>query len=348
MQKIDTTKFGHYNLDLLPSLKISDLSLKLTHQITHFWGENGVGKSTVINLIIDELLVRKINFSFVNQNYRQNWLWWYSPAKNLSLAAGLKNEKDIYDLPEVRDQWSWLEKLLIGKSKTVNFAKEDELTSINLSGGQLQRLILFRELLRKPEFLLLDEVFSALDKTVVKELIEWLLEEQKKFGFKIIAISHDLEILEMLPGEVLDFSKDDKANLSIKPRKTGANSINNSHSKNEENHKNRHSEQDRHSAIHLNRGHGHSELVSESVLESKNTNNSKSISNNGTNNQIRHSQQARHSELVSESKKLDSNQVSHFKSQIKNTNIDSTTHTNHNSRHSELVSESKKTQTDKI
>ncbi|MFM5960608.1 MAG: ATP-binding cassette domain-containing protein, partial [Dolichospermum sp.] len=164
----------------------------------------------------------------INQNYRQNWLWWYSPAKNLSLAAGLKNEKEIYDLPEVEDQWSWLEKLLTGNAKTVNFAKADELASINLSGGQLQRLILFRELLRKPKFLLLDEVFSALDKTVVKELIEWLLEEQKKFDFKIIAISHDPEILEMLPGEVLDFSKDDQANLSVKSRKTGANLTNNS------------------------------------------------------------------------------------------------------------------------
>jgi|694.fasta_scaffold40921_3 ABC-type Mn2+/Zn2+ transport system ATPase subunit len=218
MQKLKPIKFGPYNLDLLPSLKISDLNLELKSKITHFWGENGVGKSTVMNLIIDELLIRKINFSFVNQNYRQNWLWWYGIAKNLSLAAGLKNEKDIYDLPEVKDQWSWLEKLLMGKTKPTNFAKVDELASINLSGGQLQRLILFREILRKPKFLLLDEVFSALDKAVVKELIEWLLGEQQKLGFRIIAISHDSEILEMLPGEVLDFSKDDQAILSLKSR----------------------------------------------------------------------------------------------------------------------------------
>jgi ABC-type uncharacterized transport system YnjBCD ATPase subunit len=77
---------------------------------------------------------------------------------------------------------------------------------------------LFREILRKPKFLLLDEVFSALDKAVVKELIEWLLGEQQKLGFRIIAISHDSEILEMLPGEVLDFSKDDQAILSLKSR----------------------------------------------------------------------------------------------------------------------------------
>ena len=220
MSKPETIEFGPYNLGLLPSLKITDLKLDINNKITHFWGQNGVGKSTVMNLIVEELLAKNLSFSFINQDYRQNWLWWYSPIKNLSLAAGLKNQKEVLELPEVKKQWNWLEGLLESKSGNVNFAVQDEMDSLNLSGGQLQRLTLFREILRKPKFLLLDEAFSALDKAVVKNLTEWLLEEQKRLNFKIISISHDTEILEMLPGAVWDFSKDEQMNLELKIRKS--------------------------------------------------------------------------------------------------------------------------------
>jgi putative ABC transport system ATP-binding protein len=211
-------KFGPFNLDLLPALNISNLSLDLEANISHFWGENGVGKSTVMNLVLEELLERDINFAFVNQNYRQNWLWWYTIEQNLMLAAGRKSSSEFYRLPQVIDQWHWLEKILKNKTNNVDFSKQDEINSVNLSGGQLQRLTLFREILRQPDYLLLDEVFSALDKDVAAKLIEWLLLEQNKYGFKIVTISHDTEILKLLPGHVYDFEKDSTANLKITKR----------------------------------------------------------------------------------------------------------------------------------
>jgi ATP-binding cassette, subfamily B, multidrug efflux pump len=213
-----TAKFGPFNLDLLPALNIEHISLEFETEISHFWGENGVGKSTVMNLVLNQLLEKNVTFSYVNQNYRQNWLWWYSIEQNLILAAGLKSSIELYNLPQVKDQWHWLEKIVKSKPKNVDFSREDEISSVNLSGGQLQRLTLFREILRKPSYFLLDEVFSALDKDVSTKLIEWLLLEQKKYGFKIIAISHDTEILRQLPGQVFDFEKDSKANLKVKKR----------------------------------------------------------------------------------------------------------------------------------
>jgi ABC-type nitrate/sulfonate/bicarbonate transport system ATPase subunit len=207
--------FGPFNLDILPALKIQNLNIDIDNSIVHFWGENGVGKSTVINLIIKECIKRGINFSSINQNYRQNWLWWYDVEKNLRLAANLKNNQKLQDLDEVKDQWVWLEKILTPNHKQVNFSTQEEINAINLSGGQLQRLIIFREILRKPKFLFLDEVFSALDKQVVGELISWLLDVQKKYNFNIISISHDKEILRLLAGTVFYFEKDANGNLKI-------------------------------------------------------------------------------------------------------------------------------------
>jgi ABC-type Mn2+/Zn2+ transport system ATPase subunit len=207
--------FGIFNLDLSPSLVIHDLSINIDTEIVHFWGENGVGKSTVINLIIDQCVTKNIKFSSINQNYRQNWLWWYDIPKNLRLAAGLKPNQKLEDLPEVIDQWQWLGNILKAKPRQVNFSSEEEIKAINLSGGQLQRLIIFREILRKPEFLFLDEVFSALDKQVTIDLISWLLEVQKKYQFKIVSICHDEEVLKLLPGKVMYFNKDQNGNLKV-------------------------------------------------------------------------------------------------------------------------------------
>ena len=207
--------FGPFNLDILPALKIQNLNIDIDNSIVHFWGENGAGKSTVINLIIEDCIKKGINFSSINQNYRQNWLWWYDVEKNLRLAANLKNNQKLQDLDEVQDQWTWLEKILTPNHKQVNFSTQEEISAINLSGGQLQRLVIFREILRKPKFLFLDEVFSALDKQVVAELTIWLLDVQKKYNFNIISISHDKEILKLLPGTIFYFKKDVNGNLKV-------------------------------------------------------------------------------------------------------------------------------------
>jgi|WetSurMetagenome_2_1015567.scaffolds.fasta_scaffold103020_2 molybdate transport system ATP-binding protein len=64
---------------------------------------------------------------------------------------------------------------------------------LDLSGGQKQRVALARALIRKPDVLLLDEPFSALDTLLREQLRKELSEAQARFNVPVIMITHDPE-----------------------------------------------------------------------------------------------------------------------------------------------------------
>lgn len=62
-----------------------------------------------------------------------------------------------------------------------------------LSGGQKQRIPFARALAPKPQLLLLDEPFAAIDAKVRQELRSWLREMISKIGITSIFVTHDQE-----------------------------------------------------------------------------------------------------------------------------------------------------------
>ena len=66
------------------------------------------------------------------------------------------------------------------------------------SGGQRQRIAIARAVVLKPNFILLDEPTSSLDRTVQTQVLDLLKSLQKKYGLSYLFISHDLNVVKSL------------------------------------------------------------------------------------------------------------------------------------------------------
>src|SRR5579862_1351325 len=69
----------------------------------------------------------------------------------------------------------------------------DDRLPAQLSGGQQQRVAVARALAHKPEVLLLDEPFGALDAKIREELRRTIREVQRELGITTILVTHDQE-----------------------------------------------------------------------------------------------------------------------------------------------------------
>lgn len=67
-----------------------------------------------------------------------------------------------------------------------------------LSGGQLQRVVIAMALSCRPELLLLDEPTTALDPQTRVMILNLLKTLQKEFGFKILFVTHDMNSAKIL------------------------------------------------------------------------------------------------------------------------------------------------------
>ena len=67
-----------------------------------------------------------------------------------------------------------------------------------MSGGQCQRIVIARALINNPKFILCDEPLSALDVSVRSQVINLMLDLQKRKNLSYLFISHDLSVVKYL------------------------------------------------------------------------------------------------------------------------------------------------------
>lgn len=186
-------------------LALDKLSVDIdTGDIYTFIGPSGCGKSTLLSVLsgiqesytgsvlIDKIAVNpKIHrIGLVLQNY--GLLPWKTIEENALMGLKIKREKiDGYE-------HYILEKLGL-TSLLKRYPKE-------LSGGQKQRVAIARAFILKPDILLMDEPFSALDAISREEMQELFIETWKENKVTTVFITHSVDEAIYLGRKIAVFS----------------------------------------------------------------------------------------------------------------------------------------------
>jgi len=72
-----------------------------------------------------------------------------------------------------------------------------------LSGGQKQRICIARALAAEPDFIICDEVTSALDQIVQEGILKLLLRLQENLGLTYLFITHDISTVKAIADQVV-------------------------------------------------------------------------------------------------------------------------------------------------
>ena len=178
---------------------IENLSLSINKQeILGMLGPNGVGKSTIFNLITGlkdpnygEIIINGVNATNLPINERITKFklglvpQYGGLIHDLSLIDNLKLVSEIHiKEKELRDH-------KINKIITqFEFESLLKIKAKNLSGGQKKKLVIAMSLMNDPKILLLDEPFAALDILTIKMLQEIIVNLQASEEISIVVCDH--------------------------------------------------------------------------------------------------------------------------------------------------------------
>jgi sulfate transport system ATP-binding protein len=164
-------------------------------EMTALLGPSGSGKSTLLRIIagltpLDSGRVRLGERDVTSSPARERHIGFcfqdYAPFRHLSVFANVAYGLKVQRVPRAQRK-ARVEELL-GLVRLEDFADR---YPHQLSGGQRQRMALARALAIKPEILLLDEPFAALDAQVRGELRSWVRSLQKELGITTVLVTHD-------------------------------------------------------------------------------------------------------------------------------------------------------------
>ena len=181
-------------------------------------GPSGCGKSTLLHIMAglseptagevrlhgEKVSAPRAEMMFVFQQYTKSIFPWKTVIENVMLA--LKYQSSASHAERVA--------LCMKQLESVGLARYAHYHPYQLSGGMQQRVAIARALVRRPNVLLMDEPFSALDAMMRAELQDLLLALWRELGLTILFVTHDLDealylaqrviVLSASPGKVAD------------------------------------------------------------------------------------------------------------------------------------------------
>ena len=178
---------------------LDNLNFELNQgQILGLLGPNGVGKSTIFNLIMG--LIKPDFGSIIINSEKVNKFPIYIRAKKFKIGFVPQNGGYFHNLTVYENLKAISEITFNNKNyqeeKINSLLSKFELDNVRnikaylLSGGQKKKLVISIALISDPKILLLDEPFAALDVLTIKMLQQIVVNLQNNSGISIILCDH--------------------------------------------------------------------------------------------------------------------------------------------------------------
>ena len=208
--------------------KIQDLSVKIGKEdiikninieihcgeLLMIIGRNGAGKSTLLKSILGEVNhLGKVEFFDEKENKKKKIKIGYVP-QHLNIERDMPTT--VYDMfaSYISNKPVWLikDKALYRKIReNLRLFGAEKLIDKrvgNLSGGELQRVLLAIATYPVPNLLILDEPVSGIDRNGTKDFYEILVNLKKEYDMSIILVSHDLDLVKKYADRVILLDKE--------------------------------------------------------------------------------------------------------------------------------------------
>lgn len=219
---IDTTDLGVYAKGLTfgyddKETVLEDVSFKINPgESTAVIGESGIGKTTLIRLILSFVKPNNGSIMFFNSKNEElpasagirehiayvpqgNTLFSGTIKDNILIGRTNATDDDIKDALKLASAWDFVDELPEGINTRIGEK------GLGLSEGQAQRIAIARAIIRKAPFMIFDEATSALDEGTEQKVINGL--EQLSPRPACLIITHRKSILKYCTQELMIFDK---------------------------------------------------------------------------------------------------------------------------------------------
>ncbi|MDR0286291.1 MAG: ABC transporter ATP-binding protein [Clostridiales bacterium] len=218
--EVNNLQFGYENVQLL-----SNLSFSVSEgDFIGIVGSNGAGKSTLLKLIVGLMQPQSGCIKLFGteigkfKNYcRLSYVSQQAANINSSLPAtsmeivlsGMCGKKGIFKWTSGEDR-EYAEYCL----ETVGMKDYGKRLVGKLSGGQLQRVLIAKALVNKPELMLLDEPTVGIDNKSVEYICCLLARLNEEYNISILMVTHDIPSVLSHANKLLVFSEDGNTRMT--------------------------------------------------------------------------------------------------------------------------------------
>lgn len=213
-QKLCCTKINNLSVKIDDKYIIKDINLHLhCSEITAIVGPNGAGKSTLLKAILQDVKhTGSLTYKTHSDNTIKKPILGYVPQ---TLEFDRLYPMSVFDLLYIaaRQKYKFLNKSTI-KNKIYDVLKMVDITNLanrkigQLSGGELQRVVLALALIPMPDILLLDEPVSGVDQNGLKLFYSIVSKLRVEHDMTIILVSHDFKITSKYANKVILINKE--------------------------------------------------------------------------------------------------------------------------------------------